>query len=141
MAGLHAKAAQGGFAPSQQRADALTFDPSLFTQEIIGQISKGDFDAARTASQKPDVRAYLYTFATNLWGSAARCSTPKQWRALPPTVLAGRSPPIRKRAPAVAIQPLVGEIDAHRFVRRHGCDGPVPQIILFLPLALFLEKP
>jgi hypothetical protein len=141
LTALHAKAVQGGFMPSQQRAEALTFDASLYTQEIVGQISKGDFEAARTASQKPDVRAYLYTLATNLMGQCGPVLDAKTVARLASYRFGGAITAEQEEAPAVAIQPLVGEIDAHRFVRRHGCDGPVPQVILFLPLALYLEKP
>jgi hypothetical protein len=141
LADLHTKAAQGGFTPSQQRADALTFNASLYTQPIVGQISNGEFDAARTASQQPDTRAYLYTFTTNLIGQCGPVLDAKTVARLAAYRFGGAITAEQEESPSVSIQPLVGEVDAHRFVRRHGCDGPVPQIILFLPLALFLEKP
>jgi hypothetical protein len=141
LADLHAKAAQGGFTPSQQRVDALTFDAALYTQPIVGQISKGEFDTARTASQQPDVRAYVYTLATNLMGQCGPVLDAKTVARLASYRFGGAITAEQEEGPAVSIQPLVGEIDAHRFVRRHGCDGPVPQIILFLPLSLYLEKP
>lgn len=141
FADLHAQAVQGGFSASQSRIEALTFDPAIYTQAILGQISKGEFPAASASSQQPDIRAYLYTFATNLMGQCGPVLDAQAVVNLAIYRFNGKITAEQEDSPAVAIQPLVGEIDAQRFVRRHGCDGPIPQYLLFRPLALFLANP
>lgn len=141
FAELHGKALQGGYAASQHRMEMLSFDATIYTHKIVGEINRGDFNAARQEAQKPDVRAYLYTFITNIISQCGPVIDAQTVARLAAYRFGGSITTEQEDSPAVGIQALVGEIDAQRFVKRHGCDGPVPQIVLFLPLSLYLEMP
>lgn len=140
LADLHTKAVQGGFALSQQRVEAMTFDPAAYAHRIVGKISAGRFEDARTESQSADVRAYIYSFSTNLISLCGPVLDAKAISSLLTYRFGGAITAEQEETPPVSFQPLVGEVDAQRFVRRHGCDGPLPQVLLFIPLALYLQK-
>jgi hypothetical protein len=136
----HGRAAAGGFSPSRQRAQALAFDGGDYTHPMLGQIASGRFAEALATAGQPQTRAYLYAFTTNL---IAQCGP----AGLPPAAVArlavyrfgAVAQAGQDDAPIVGIQPLVGEIDAQRFVRRHGCEGTGVQGLFYFGLAGFLE--
>lgn len=137
MADQHRLAERAGFTASRARADALKFDASIYAVPILGQIGTVSLDAAAASAQAPEVRAYLYSFLTNLMGQCGPVMDATSVAALAIFRFGGSISADQEDAPRVAVQPLIAEVDAQRFVRRHGCDGPVTEGFI-ATVALFL---
>lgn len=140
-AALHEQAHSAGFAPAQQRVQALTFDPAIFAQPILGQILNGNVDAARAASQKAATRAYLYAVTTNLMGQCGPMLAANALAQLAAYRFFGGITEAQENGPEISAQPLLGEVDAQRFIRRHGCDGPVTTLFFEIAMPFYLSAP
>jgi tetratricopeptide (TPR) repeat protein len=121
----HETAAKAGFGPSRERIEALSFDETLYTQPILGQIANADFDAAQAQSKQPETRAYLYSFTTNILSFCGPVFDAVTVAGLAVYRFNGGITEDQEDSTIVSLQPLLGEVDAQRFVQRHGCDGPI----------------
>jgi hypothetical protein len=136
----HGRAAAGGLAPSRQRALALSLDGGDYTHPMLGQIASGRFAEAQATAGQPQTRAYLYAFTTNLIAQCGPAGLPAAAVARLAVYRFGAGAQAgQEDSPIVGIQPLVGEIDAQRFVRRHGCDAAGVQGLFYFALSGFLE--
>lgn len=118
------KAVERGFEPAEGQIEMLTFAPDKFMTPIPGLLFRGEIASLTDPNNQP-VNVYLYEFATNL---AQECKS-----LLPPTALFHA---LRRRYPnewtpdsdaSVNVMRTgpAGDYDAHAFVQRHGCDGPI----------------
>ncbi len=137
----HERAAKAGFISSGQRARALSFNPALFTHPVLGQIATGDFVAATASANQPETRAYIYTFVTNLIGQCGPEALSSQAVALLAAFrFGGGVSAADEETTQVGVQPLIGEIDAQRFSRRHGCEENGMLGLFFVAMGGFLEQ-
>jgi hypothetical protein len=136
---MHDQALRAGYVTSEQRKAALTFDGALYTQPILGQIAEGAFDAARASSQDAAARAYLYAFTTNTLGQCGPVVSALTVAHLVHFRFMRNASEEDEGSTLVSVQPLLGEIDSQRFVRRHGCDGPVPEMFFSIAMPAFFD--
>lgn len=135
---LHTKAAAAGFLPSITMGQAMRFDGQLYSHTILGQIADGNFDQAKEASARADVRAYFYSFLTNLMSDCGPILKAETVVRLALYRFGGSVSAEQEETVQVSLQPLLGEIDAQRFALRHGCTGPNAGTLFLSNVAKFL---